>query len=125
MEKGLGIGWVAPQTTLFGEGGESVFSLAMEGAAALTRKGVDGVGKLGKRIGGRFVKGESLSLTAWRLLALMIRTAGGEAWRDTRHRLRKSEIRRGHKSNDRIADMLEELHRTLLDRKSTRLNSSH
>src|SRR3546814_19285446 len=40
-------------------------------------------------------------------------TAGGDAWRDTRHRLRKSEIRRGHKSNDRIADMLEELHRTL------------
>src|SRR3546814_10591112 len=43
----------------------------------------------------------------------MILTAGGDAWRDTRHRLRKSEIRRGHKSNDRIADMLEELHRTL------------
>src|SRR3546814_15698989 len=43
----------------------------------------------------------------------MILTAGGDAWRDTRHRLRKSEIRRGHKSNDRIANMLEELHRTL------------
>src|SRR3546814_3638978 len=28
-------------------------------------------------------------------------------------RLRKAEIRRGHKSNDRISDMLEELHRTL------------
>src|SRR3546814_666584 len=85
----------------------------MKVAAALTRKGGDEFAKPGKLIEVRFVKGQSLSLTASRLLALMILTAGGDAWRDTRHRLRKSEIRRGHKSNDRIADMLEELHRTL------------
>src|SRR3546814_4821653 len=79
----------------------------MKVAAALTRKGGDEFAKPGKLIEVRFVKGQSLSLTASRLLALMILTAGGDAWRDTRHRLRKSEIRRGHKSNDRIADMLE------------------
>src|SRR3546814_11400034 len=94
----------------------------MKVAAALTRKGGDEFAKPGKLIEVRFVKGQSLSLTASRLLALMILTAGGDAWRDTRHRLRKSEIRRGHKSNDRIADMLEELPLTLFatDDKSRR-----
>src|SRR3546814_14070176 len=43
----------------------------------------------------------------------MILTAGGDAWRDVSHRMRKSDIRRGHKGNERIVDMLEELHRTL------------
>jgi hypothetical protein len=61
----------------------------------------------------RFVKGQSLSLTAARLLALMILTAGGDAWQEMPHRMRKADIRRGHKGNERITDMLEELHRTL------------
>lgn len=43
----------------------------------------------------------------------MILTAGGDAWKDVRHRMRKADIRRGHKGNERIVDMLEELHRTL------------
>ncbi|OHB26819.1 MAG: replication initiation protein, partial [Phenylobacterium sp. RIFCSPHIGHO2_01_FULL_69_31] len=38
---------------------------------------------------------------------------GGDAWRPVAHKMRKSDIRRGHKGNERIADMLEELHRTL------------
>ena len=61
----------------------------------------------------RFVTGQSLSLPASRLLALMILAAGGDAWRDVTHRMRKADIRRGHKGNERIVDMLEELHRTL------------
>jgi hypothetical protein len=44
---------------------------------------------------------------------LMILTAGGDAWQPMAHRMRKADIRRGHKGNERIADMLEELHRTL------------
>ena len=86
---------------------------AMRVASVLRGREGDQFAKAGKLIEVRFVKGQSLSLTASRLLALMILTAAGDAWRDTRHRMRKTEIRRGHKSNERIVDMLEELHRTL------------
>jgi hypothetical protein len=87
--------------------------LSMRVAAALSRKGGEEFAKAGRLVEVRFVKGQSLSLTASRLLALMILAAGGDAWRDMRHRIRKADIRRGHKGNERIGDMLEELHRTL------------
>lgn len=95
---------------------------AMRVAAALKAKGGDQFAKPGNIIEVKFVKGESLSLTASRLLALMILTAGGDAWEDRPHRMRKADIRRGHKGNERISDMLEELHRTLfaVDDKSWR-----
>jgi len=86
---------------------------AMRVAAALKRKDGDEFAKPGSIIEVKFVKGESLSLTASRLLALMILTAGGDAWQDKPHRMRKADIRRGHKGNERITDMLQELHRTL------------
>lgn len=86
---------------------------AMRVAAALKAKGGDEFAKPGSIIEIKFVKGESLSLTASRLLALMILTAGGDAWEDKPHRIRKADIRRGHKGNERITDMLQELHRTL------------
>lgn len=86
---------------------------AMRVAAALKAKNSDQFAKPGNIIEVKFVKGESLSLTASRLLALMILTAGGDAWEDRPHRMRKADIRRGHKGNERISDMLEELHRTL------------
>ena len=95
---------------------------AMRVAAALRAKGGDEFAKPGSIIEIKFVKGESLSLTASRLLALMILTAGGDAWEDRPHRIRKADIRRGHKGNERITDMLQELHRTLfaIDDKSWR-----
>jgi len=95
---------------------------AMRAAAALKAKGGDEFAKPGNIIEIKFVKGESLSLTASRLLALMILTAGGDAWEDRPHRIRKADIRRGHKGNERISDMLQELHRTLfaVDDKSWR-----
>jgi hypothetical protein len=43
----------------------------------------------------------------------MILAAGGDAWQPIAHKMRKADIRRGHKGNERISDMLEELHRTL------------
>lgn len=86
---------------------------AMRVATALKAKGTDEFAKPGSIIEVKFVKGESLSLTASRLLALMILAAGGDAWADRPHRMRKADIRRGHKGNERISDMLEELHRTL------------
>ncbi|RSU72144.1 replication initiation protein [Sphingomonas sp. S-NIH.Pt3_0716] len=94
----------------------------MRVAAALKAKGGDEFAKPGNIIEVKFIKGESLSLTASRLLALMILTAGGDAWEDRPHRMRKADIRRGHKGNERISDMLEELHRTLfaVDDKSWR-----
>lgn len=95
---------------------------AMRVARALQAKKGDDFAKPGNLVEVRFVKGQSLSLTSSRLLALMIITAGGDAWRDIPHRMRKAEIRRGHKGNERIDEMLEELHRTLfaVDDKSWR-----
>ena len=86
---------------------------AMRVSRALTAKRGDEFVKPGNLVEVKFVKGQSLTLTASRLLALMILTAGGDAWKATAHRMRKAEIRRGHKGNERISDMLEELHRTL------------
>jgi len=103
----------SPDSALADDEAEISSARAMRVAAALARKKNDEFAKPGKLVEVRFVKGQSLSLTASRLLALMILTAGGDAWRDVRHRMRKSEIRRGHKGNERITDMLEELHRTL------------
>jgi len=86
---------------------------AMRAAHALQSRGGDEFAKPGTLVEVRFVKGQSLSLTAARLLALMILTAGGDAWRPIAHKMRKADIRRGHKGNERISEMLEELHRTL------------
>lgn len=91
----------------------AIVGRAMKVASALSARRTDEFAKPGNLVEVRFVKGQSLSLTASRLLALMILSAGGEAWRDTAHRMRKADIRRGHKGNERISDMLEELHRTL------------
>lgn len=103
-------------------GAEPMAGRAMRVAAALRRKDGDEFAKPGNLIEVKFVKGQSLSLTASRLLALMILTAGSDAWQPIRHRMRKADIRRGHKSNDRIVDMLNELHSVLfaVDDKSWR-----
>jgi hypothetical protein len=86
---------------------------AMRVAHALQARDGDDFAKPGNLVEVKFVKGQSLSLTAARLLALMILAAGGDAWRPVPHKMRKADIRRGHKGNERISDMLEELHRTL------------
>lgn len=86
---------------------------AMRVASALSAKRGEEFAKPGNLVEVKFVKGQSLSLTASRLLALMILTAGGDAWRPIAHKMRKADIRRGHKGNERISEMLEELHRTL------------
>lgn len=95
------------------ETGHPSVGRAMRVAATLSAKAGDDFAKPGKLVEVRFVKGQSLSLTASRLLALMILTAGGDAWQAIPHKMRKADIRRGHKGNERISDMLEELHRTL------------
>jgi hypothetical protein len=86
---------------------------AMKVARALQARAGDEFAKPGNLVEVKFVKGQSLSLTSSRLLALMILTAGGDAWEARPHKMRKADIRRGHKGNERISEMLEELHRTL------------
>jgi hypothetical protein len=95
------------------DGADETPGRAMRVAHALQSLDGDEFAKPGNLVEVRFVKGQSLSLTAARLLALMILTAGGDAWEPVAHRMRKADIRRGHKGNERISDMLEELHRTL------------
>jgi hypothetical protein len=86
---------------------------AMKVARALQARDGEEFAKPGNLVEVKFVKGQSLSLTSSRLLALMILTAGGDAWEAIPHKMRKADIRRGHKGNERISEMLEELHRTL------------
>lgn len=95
------------------EGADEAIGRAMRVARALQARDGDEFAKPGNLVEVKFVKGQSLSLTASRLLALMILTAGGDAWEPIAHKMRKADIRRGHKGNERITDMLEELHRTL------------
>lgn len=104
----VGIGFVAEEKERAGSARR-----AMRVAETVSRKAGEEFVKPGGLVEVRFVKGQSLSLTASRLLALMILAAGGDAWRDVTHRMRKADIRRGHKGNERIVEMLEELHRTL------------
>src|SRR3546814_16333601 len=73
---------------------------AMRVAAALQAKGSDEFAKPGSIVEVKFVKGQSLSLTASRLLALMILPAGGDAWQDRPHRTRTDEHRRSEEERD-------------------------
>jgi len=68
----------------------------MRVAHALKARDGEDFAKPGNLVEVRFVRGQSLSLTAARLLALMILTAGGDGWQPMAHKMRKSEIRRGH-----------------------------
>src|SRR3546814_5101984 len=85
---------------------------AMRVAAALQAKGSDEFAKPGRIVEVKFVKGQSLSLTASRLLALMILTAGRDDWQVRPPRMRKADIRRGHKGNETIHAMVDALQRT-------------
>jgi hypothetical protein len=86
---------------------------AMRAAHQVAARGGDEFVKAGDIVDVRFAAGQSMSLAARKLLALMILAAAGDAWQPVTHRLRKSDIRRGHKSNEHIPEQLEELHQTL------------
>lgn len=57
----------------------------------------------------RYARGVSLSLSARKLLALMMHQAAGDAWRDQEHRIAKRMLRGSHNSNDRLTDTIDEL----------------
>jgi hypothetical protein len=65
--------------------------------------------KANELIGIRVARGRVLGLAARRALNLMIQAAAGNAWKDQWHEIPKKLLRQGHKSNDRLTDLLDEL----------------
>jgi hypothetical protein len=57
----------------------------------------------------RYARGVSLTLSARKVLALMMHQAAGDAWRDQEHRISKRMLRGSHNSNDRLTDTVDEL----------------
>jgi hypothetical protein len=70
--------------------------------------------KPGELVEARFARGMSPSAAARKTLALLIQAAAAEAWAAGPHSIAKKEIRRSHKSNERIEDVLDELQSMLL-----------
>lgn len=57
----------------------------------------------------RYAKGQSLSLSARKVLNLLIGKAAGDAWKPGSHVITKRELRGSHESNDRLPAILDEL----------------
>ena len=74
----------------------------------------DAVVKAGELIEARFAKGSSPSAAARKMLALLIQTAAGDAWKPGPHNVLKRELRGSHKGNERLSDAFDELQGTLL-----------
>ncbi len=70
--------------------------------------------KAGELVEARFAKGSSPSATARKMLALLIQTAAGDAWKAGPHSVLKRELRGSHNSYDRLGDAFDELQGTLL-----------
>jgi len=70
--------------------------------------------KAGELVEARFAKGSSPSAAARKMLALLIQTAAGDAWKPGPHSVLKRELRGSHNSNDRLSDAFDELQGTLL-----------
>ena len=70
--------------------------------------------KAGELVEARFAKGSSPSAAARKMLALLIQTAAGDAWKAGPHSVFKRELRGSHNSYDRLGDAFDELQGTLL-----------
>ena len=70
--------------------------------------------KAGELVEARFAKGSSPSAAARKMLALLIQTAAGDAWKPGPHSVLKRELRGSHKGNERLGDAFDELQGTLL-----------
>lgn len=62
----------------------------------------------------QFQRGQSPSLAARRTLILLLATAAADGFEDRLHRVSKREIRQGHKGNERLKDVLDEVAATRL-----------
>jgi hypothetical protein len=81
----------------------------MRAAHKAAQSGVGEIVKAGELIQAHFPKGVAPSLTARRVLALMMGAAAGDGWRKQTHRITKAEIRQAHKGNERISQILDEV----------------
>lgn len=86
----------------------------MKVAQAKQAVGHDEIAKASEIVEVRPAKTAVLSLAARRTLNLMVQAAAGDAWQGHRHAISKKALRQGHKGNERISDILEELMTTLL-----------
>jgi hypothetical protein len=71
--------------------------------------GGDGLVEARELVEAIVVKGEGLSLNAHKVLLLMIRAAGGDAWQDRWHSIAKAELTGTHRGHDRLRRILREL----------------
>lgn len=83
--------------------------LTMRVAGELRRKHSSEFAKPGEMIELRSADGKHLSLAARRVFNMMIEVAAGNAWKEVEHAITKKALRQGHKSNERIGDILKEL----------------
>ena len=81
----------------------------MEVARIEKERGSDTIVQPRELVEVRYARGVSLSLSARKVLALMMHQAAGDAWRDQEHRIAKRMLRGSHNSNDRLADTIDEL----------------
>lgn len=81
----------------------------LKAAHRAEREGRRVVIKPGELIEAKFARGISPTLSARKVLALLIAKAGGDAWRQGTHTITKKELRGSHDSNDRINGILDEL----------------
>ena len=81
----------------------------LKAAHRAEREGARVVIKPGELIEAKFARGASPSLSARKVLALLIAKAGGEAWREGSHTVTKKELRGSHNGNERINGVLDEL----------------
>jgi len=86
----------------------------MKAAFSAKVEGFDRIIKPGELADVKFGRGQSPSLVARRTLNILIREAGGDAWKDTTHRILKKIIRQAHKGNERLSDTLDEVASILL-----------
>jgi hypothetical protein len=69
----------------------------------------DGVVEARELVEAIVLKGEGLSLNAHKVLLLMIRAAGGDAWQDRWHSIAKAELTGTHRGHERLRRLLAEL----------------
>jgi hypothetical protein len=70
--------------------------------------------KAGELVEARFARGASPSGPARKALLLMVQAAAGNAWKPGPQSILKRELRAGHKGNERLPAVLDELQTTLL-----------
>lgn len=70
--------------------------------------------KAGELVEAKFARGSAPSAAARKVLALLIQSAGGDAWKDGPHSILKKTLRGSHKGNERLDEIFDELQTILL-----------